>query len=81
MVLVTTSGASAKAPVPTLMLAPFGFNVSVKKLMVPLPIVAMVVLPVRLMVGASMVIAAPARVFVALPPNVTAPPEEVSVVA
>ena len=81
MVLVKTLGAKAKAPVPALMLAPLGLSVSVKKLIGPLPVVAIVVPPVRLIVGASTVIPAPAALLVALPPNVMAPPVEVKVVA
>ena len=81
MVLVKTLGASENAPVPVLMLAPLGFSVSVKKLIGPLPVVATVVPPVRLMVGASTVMPHPAALLVALPPNVMAPPVEVNVVA
>ncbi len=81
MVLVSTLGARDKVPVPMLTPAPLGLNVSVKKLTGPSAVVAIVVPPVRLIVGASTVIPAPGDVFVTLPPNVTAPPVEVSVVA
>ncbi len=81
MVLVKTLGAKVKAPVPALMLAPLGLSVSVKELIGPLPVVAIVVPPVRLIVGASTVIPAPAALLVALSPNVMAPPVEVKVVA
>ena len=79
MVFVNVFGASAKAPVPALMLAPLGFSVSVKKLIGPLPVVATVVPPVRLIVSASTVMPDPAALFVALPPNVMVPPVEVRV--
>ena len=81
MVFVSVFGESEKAAVPALMLAPLGFKVSVKKLIAPFPVVATVVPPVRLIVGASTVMPAPAALLVALPPNVMAPPVEVSVVA